>query len=197
MSEAFPGPDRLPDVYLEIDEGIEPGARGTGIESSLTGQLAGMAERVINWHNRTYKKASDRDWDPYFNSQICREWENLVHRADEAMCQVELRLQASPAHKVYAQLLRWEKYRGNYALYGEVELLESTTLNIAYAGRHMIHGSRSDRLFRDSDPEQIYIGDPNAGWKVEDIISGLAISMSQLAHNLQRGAELNIIPACQ
>lgn len=184
--------DGLPITYLSIDEQMAPGERGTSLETALSGHLEGMTELIRNWRQgQSATKPEDRDWNFSFNHYIYQEWAKFFHYSKETPYQAELAVIAAHGEQIYGQMLRWEKFRQSYALYGEVELASGSNLAINYFGRHQVVVNQNhNRPLWDSELTQIFVGDTDAGYTADNVTSGLVISMNQLAKTLNMGGQL-------
>lgn len=186
MSETAKESGDLPNIYLDIDAHIQEGPPGTGLEEALNAELAGIVEAFKSWRIGQFTiPEEDRQWNSSFNIWMCLKLENML-RYNTHGNQPQLTVGQQGAH---ARLLRFEKYRDNFALYDKTWLEPGATLPISYVGRHGVYPNYPHDLPNwDSELEQLFIGNPEAGYG--ELGSGLVISSNQTAKTLLEGGDL-------
>lgn len=189
MSETAKESVGLPSIYLDIDTRIQEGPPGTGLEEALMAELEGIAEAFKSWRKGQFTTPEeDRQWNPSFNMWMCLKLENMLrYHTDGHQSQLTI-----GRHGAYARLLRFEKYRENFALYDKIWIEPGSMLPISYVGRHGVYSNYPHDLPHwDTDLEQLFIGDPEAGYG--ELGSGLVISSNQTATTLLEGGRLGLI----
>lgn len=189
MSETAKEFEGLPSIYLDIDARIQEGPPGTGLEGALQAELEGIVEAFKSWRTRQFiVSEEDRLWNPSFNIWMCLRLENILrYHTDGHQPQLTI-----GQHGAYVRLLRFEKYRDNFALYDKAWLEPGSMLPISYVGRHGVYSNYPHDLPHwDTDLEQLFMGDPEAGYG--ELGSGLVISSNQTAKTLLEGGSLGFI----
>jgi hypothetical protein len=189
MSETAKESEGLPGIYLDIDARIHEGPAGTGLEEALKAELDGIVEAFKSWRlGQFIIPEEDRHWNSSFNVWMCLKLENMLRYNTDGP-QPQLTIGQSGA---YGRLVRFEKYRNNFALYEKTWLESGAKLPISYVGRHFVYSNYSHDLPKwDTDLEQLFIGAPEAGY--DELGSGLVISSNQTAKTLLEGGDLKFV----